>query len=79
MIIGPASVCIYTGAALGHPGRNFSPLLAPAVSKSSLLIRLFNRGSHPFTLFENMILAWADASFQLVSVLPIYNLLGNYM
>ena len=60
VIFGIASVCIPTGAALGHPGRNFIPLLvrascAPSVSKSSLSIRSFSS-------FENLILAWADAS-----------------
>jgi hypothetical protein len=42
-------------------------------------IRLFNRGSYLFSSFGNLILAQADASFQLVSVLPIYPLLGNCM
>jgi hypothetical protein len=51
---------------------------ASAVSKSPLSIRPFNRGSHPFSSFGNLILAQADASFQLVSALPIYPLQGNY-
>jgi hypothetical protein len=76
-IFGIASVCIPTGAALSHPGRNFIPLLlrascTPSVLKSSLSI-------HSFSLFENLILAWADASFQLVSALPIRLSQGNYM
>ena len=76
-----ALVCVQTCATLAHPGRNFSPLLvkAPTNLNSSLLIRSFNRESHPLSSFRNLILAWADVSFQLVSALPIYPLQGNYM
>jgi hypothetical protein len=41
--------------------------------------RLFNRESCLFSSFGNLILVQADASFQLVSELPILLLRGNYM
>ena len=79
-ILGLASVSIRTGAALGYPGRNSLPLFSAGFLCFGGLeiplqsIRPFNRESHPFSSFGNLILAWADASFQLVSVLR-----GDYM
>jgi hypothetical protein len=68
-----------THAALGRPGRNSTPLFSAGFLcfgglEISTPIRPFNRVSHPFSSFGNLILAWADASFQLVSVLR-----GNYV
>jgi len=79
-----ALVGIHTSAALSHPGRNFAPLFSAGFLRFSgleisTLIRPFNRGSHPFSSFGNLIPAQADVSFQLVSALPIHRLLGNYM
>jgi hypothetical protein len=83
-ILGPALVGIYASAALGYPGRNFLPLFSAGFLRFSSVeistpIRLFNRRSYPFSLFGNLILAQADASFQLVSALLIHRLQGNYM
>ena len=83
-ILGLASACICTSAALGHPGSNFPPAATEGFLCSAGLrifapIRLFNRGCHPFSSFRNLILAWADASFQLVSPSPIRPLLGSRM
>jgi hypothetical protein len=83
-ILGLAPVGIHTSAALGHPSRNFPPLFSAGFLRFGGLeistpIRPFNRGSHPFSLFGNLIPAQADASFQLVLALPIHRLLGNYM
>jgi hypothetical protein len=75
-ILGLASVSIHTSAALGHPGRNSPPLFSTGFLYFSGLeistpIRPFNRGSRLFSLFGNLILVQADASFQLVLELPI--------
>ena len=61
-ILGLASVSVHTSAALGHPGRNSRPLFSAGFLhfgglEISTLIRLFNRGSHPFSSFGNLILA----------------------
>jgi hypothetical protein len=83
-ILGLASACICTIAALGHPGPNF-PLaategfLCSAGLRIFAPIRSFNRGCHPFSSFGNLILAWADVSFQLVSPSPIRPLLDSRM
>ncbi len=73
-----------TDAALGHPGRSSPPLFSACFLcfgglEISTPIRRFNRGSRLFSLFGNLILVQADASFQLVSELPILLLRGNYM
>jgi hypothetical protein len=83
-ILGLASVGIYTSAALGYPGRNSLPLFSAGFLcfgglEISTPIRPFNRGSRLFSLFGNLTLVQADASFQLVSELPILPLRGNYM
>ena len=57
-----ALVGIHTSAALGHPGRNLAPLFSAGFLRFGGLeistpIRPFNRGSHPFSSFGNLILA----------------------
>jgi hypothetical protein len=66
-MLGLASVCIHTSAALDHPGRN-SPV--PASEWPSVLLRSRNSqyahsivGFILFSLFGNLILARADRSF----------------
>jgi hypothetical protein len=74
----PQTPLLVTLVAISRPclGRAF---YTSAVSKSPLPIHSFNRGSHPFSSFGNLILAQANVSSQLVSALPIHPLLGNYM
>ena len=77
-------VSIHTGAALGHPGRNSPPLFSTGFLcfgglEISTPIRPFDRGSRLFSSFGNLILVQADASFQLVSELPILPLQGNFI
>jgi hypothetical protein len=84
-ILSLAAVGIHTSAALGHPGRNSLPLIpcpclvqafcASAVSKSLLQYARSIVG----LVFSPYFLVQADASFQLVSELPILPLQGNYM
>jgi hypothetical protein len=69
-ILGLALVGIYTSAALGHPSHISLPLFSTGFLRfSSLeistLIRPFSRGSRLFSLFGNLILVQADASFSL--------------
>jgi hypothetical protein len=78
VILGLALVYIHTNAAPGRPGRNFIPLCLPAL-KSSLLILSFNQWISSSSSFGNLILAWADAPFRLVSAPPIHLLRSNYM
>jgi hypothetical protein len=73
-----------TDAALSHPGRNSPPLFSAGFLcfgglEISTPIHPFNRGSRLFSSFGNLILVQADASFQLVSELPILPLRGNFM
>jgi hypothetical protein len=75
-ILGLALVGIHTSAAWSpwsqFPALDSLPLFSAGFLcfgglEISTPIRLFNRGSHPFSSFGNLILVQADASFQLVS------------
>jgi hypothetical protein len=75
-ILSLALVGFHTSAALSYLSRNSLPLFSIGFLRfSSLeistLIRLLNCGSHLFSLFGNLILVQANASFQLVLELPI--------
>jgi hypothetical protein len=83
-ILGLASACIHTSAALGPPGPNFPPAATEGFLCSAGLriftpIHSFNRGCHPLSSFGNLIIAWADMSFQFVLPSPICPLLGSHM